>query len=592
MALTLSASGSNTGTSTGTGVNSTTPTTGNGGGVGAFVGGVGSAVNSGVSQLTNQNNTTTPFVPEPLNVAVPNSPTITNPSALNTTPVNTTPSATDVSSSKSSVVPPDQTDTTQSSLKSTADSYMTQPSGTDKNSDGTVTTTPDASSSARDQALQTILNNTNTLSTEGQVQNDLNTQFGVDQKQQNYIDAYNQYQSKSVQYQHNIDNLYGQPGVSTEQANQAAQSISRVQNADLANLAIIAQTAQGNYQGSLDIVQRKLDVEFKPLQTQIDNLQGYLTANKDDLTTSQQDKIQSQIDIQKQNVGAAIDAKKQVYDTLIQYGAANQQNLSQLDQAQTLGDIYKVGASVTGNSNYGQDQSSSGSSTSFQTVNGGTVNATDSQRVAQLPQLYQNYVQAGPKGVAYIDSSRVPANQLQAVQTKAAQTGIPVLSGAEVSDTKSIENTYQAVDAMNKLANATLSSGLAGRIQGLTINQLMKNFQTGAPVTDPITGNQVPLGILLGQFDQYRTSAINAVKSLVGGTGSGLRITAGEIQTAAENLPTSADSLESAQTKIATFTKLLDNKLSGNFPSIAQSSSTNTSSSSSGGGSGWASLGG
>ncbi len=121
---------------------------------------------------------------------------------------------------------------------------------------------------------------------------------------------------------------------------------------------------------------------------------------------------------------------------------------------------------------------------------------------------------------------------------------------------------------MSQLASTVLSPGILGQIKGMTVNQINQKFGTGGNVTDPITGQSVPVGALLNSFDQYRDSAIKAVTALAGGAGSGLRLNTGTIETAANNLPTSKDSLEYANTKIATFKSLLTRQLSEKFPEI------------------------
>ncbi len=87
-------------------------------------------------------------------------------------------------------------------------------------------------------------------------------------------------------------------------------------------------------------------------------------------------------------------------------------------------------------------------------------------------------------------------------------------------------------------------------------------------------------------------TAINTIQALAGGTGSGLRLNAGEINTAIGNLPTINDNLETASKKIALvqgfMNKWKNEILTGSTGSAASGSGGGSSGSASGG---WASLG-
>ena len=62
---------------------------------------------------------------------------------------------------------------------------------------------------------------------------------------------------------------------------------------------------------------------------------------------------------------------------------------------------------------------------------------------------------------------------------------------------------------------------------------------------------------------------IRAVQALAGGSGSGLRLTAGEIMASTMTLADSADSVETANNKISGLLKLLDTNIANNFPYTA-----------------------
>ena len=160
------------------------------------------------------------------------------------------------------VIPPTPNPSTASTqLNATVSGYMIPPTGAVQNADGTYsvpvpTNTTDISTNAGiKNTLSNLYSKVTGKSAEQQALNEANQ---VDQKQQAYIDASNQYIQKKTAYQQEIDKIMSDPSITREQATQRAREIQRVQNADLANLAIEANKAQNNYQGALDIVDRKI----------------------------------------------------------------------------------------------------------------------------------------------------------------------------------------------------------------------------------------------------------------------------------------------------------------------------------------------
>lgn len=187
---------------------------------------------------------------------------------------------------------------------------------------------------------------------------------------------------------------------------------------------------------------------------------------------------------------------------------------------------------------------------------GGQLSSSASSRVSQLPQWMQSYVDAGPKGVAYINDDRVPALQKAAIQNFAAKAGVPYLQAADASAIKSIGVVYQSMESMKNLANTVLSSGWTGKLEDSILGPAAKFVGTD-------WGNN------LLRFDAYRDTAIKAVQALAGGAGSGLRINGAEIMANVNALPTSGDSAESANTKLAEITKIIDQQLGATFPYVA-----------------------
>lgn len=184
---------------------------------------------------------------------------------------------------------------------------------------------------------------------------------------------------------------------------------------------------------------------------------------------------------------------------------------------------------------------------------GGKFNDAATLKISQLPAAYQNYVDAGPLGVAYVNDDRVPAAVKPGLQTLASRAGIPYVQPGDVNALKSIEAVLGNLDSMQALADANLGSGVTGHIIGSTLGKASEMLQT-------------PWGIKLGLFDNYRDTAIKAVQALAGGAGSGLRINGAEIAANTQNLPTATDSQENSVAQIKQLRQLIYTQLGTTFP--------------------------
>lgn len=230
---------------------------------------------------------------------------------------------------------------------------------------------------------------------------------------------------------------------------------------------------------------------------------------------------------------------------------------------------------VPGNAKAGDPTSSSsvGQSTQQGAVSnvGGQFSPEASKKVTQLPSTMQAFVDAGPLGVAYINEDRVPEVARNGLKVVAARAGIPYLAAGDAGALKSLGTVLQNVDNMNALSKTELSAGMGSPALG-------KAVDVGKSILH-LTGAFPELD----RFNIYRDTAINAVKGLAGGAGSGLRINGAEIEANVNALPTTYDSLQSALTKTDQLKKYLTTQLSATFPYIT--SSTLPSGGSSGGGS-------
>lgn len=171
-------------------------------------------------------------------------------------------------------------------------------------------------------------------------------------------------------------------------------------------------------------------------------------------------------------------------------------------------------------------------------IQGGTPQAgtTGTTPTTTMPSQFQKYVITPTDGTpAYINTSLVPS----AVQTALSQqaNGKYKLFDAGMSaQIQNLQGAIQNVNALGTVAAGTLASGVIGRGQNVLANAWNNIFQNSPA---------------LQAFNQARTTAIENIKGLAGGEGSGLRLNSAEIGIATSNLPAPTDNLETANTKIA-----------------------------------------
>jgi hypothetical protein len=393
---------------------------------------------------------------------------------------------------------------------------------------------PDTSGNTNNAYLNNYTGLNDQLGNQNNVRTDLNSQFGVDTKQQNYIDAFNQYNSKKVSYDQQIEKLYNTPGMTKEQADTQAAGLQRANNADLANLAVVTQAAQGNYTTALDIVQRKMDAQFKPIQEQIDNYKAIVQSPNSNLTASQSKQIEANMFGLQNNLTNTKNALSTGSQILIQNGLYTADIGKQLDAAQTPEQVNSIisNAMTGAGLNYGTD-----------TQGGGTTQS--------IPPILAGAVATSPGGQQYIDESKLTPGREAASINAAKEAGIPVLKAGDVEAVRNIDYVKQNIKGMEGVIDNILSPGLGGRVKGLVSNPIKNFLQTNTDIST---------------FNGYRDTAIKIIQSLAGGVGSGLRLNASEIDTATNNIPTISDNLETAQNKIGLLNSFLDNKMSTVFP--------------------------
>lgn len=139
-------------------------------------------------------------------------------------------------------------------------------------------------------------------------------------------------------------------------------------------------------------------------------------------------------------------------------------------------------------------------------------------------------------GTPYFEQSKIPSENQQLASVYEKKYNIALLDDGQVGKAQNIDTLTQKINQMIPLISSALSGSTAG--------STAKNFLNNLPLVGG--GNQQ-----LNQLNSYNTAAISAIENIVGGSGSGVRVTGAEINLANSLVPNGSDSVATAQTKLA-----------------------------------------
>lgn len=168
------------------------------------------------------------------------------------------------------------------------------------------------------------------LSGRSQATLDANTAAGVDEKTMKATASYNAYNQAKLALQQRSDALLNQKGISGEAARQNASEEVRLGNANLANLAVVAQADQGLLDAAKATVENKIKAQFDPITEQIDFLTKFSQVNSNDLTESQKAELSAKIDKQRTDSANLQKISSDLHQAIIDNGA-NSTTLAALD---------------------------------------------------------------------------------------------------------------------------------------------------------------------------------------------------------------------------------------------------------------------
>lgn len=168
---------------------------------------------------------------------------------------------------------------------------------------------------------------------------------------------------------------------------------------------------------------------------------------------------------------------------------------------------------------------------------------TQQQAIQSAPPAIQSAIRNLQDGTPFIDGSQLTAAQIPMAQSFASQHSIPYVNSTDADKLNEISVTQNNLQDFSKLVNSgATSGGFLSRLSNTISGRLNASFG----------------GSLMQNYDSFRTVALNSIQSLAGGTGSGLRLSQGEINQAIDNLPRYNDPTGVANTKLQVLTGLLN----------------------------------
>lgn len=131
-------------------------------------------------------------------------------------------------------------------------------------------------------------------------------------------DVTNEYNSAKTALQHQVDNIYAQPGVSREQANAQVAEVTRLGNQNLSDIAIRQSVASGNLTAAQGLVDHKIDLQYGDLKDLISYQEDFLKNDQNQLSTAEQNKLQIQLDKNKRDYDYSVTQAKTLEDTKLE----------------------------------------------------------------------------------------------------------------------------------------------------------------------------------------------------------------------------------------------------------------------------------
>lgn len=133
------------------------------------------------------------------------------------------------------------------------------------------------------------------LATKGAATEEAYKAEGVDTAKTNLTDINNQILAEQNGLNHQKESIYNAPGVTREAANNQFSEVQRISLGKQADLSVIQYVAQNRYSDAKAIADRKIEMQFEPIQTKLDALKFFYSENKDALSKDEDKQFQATI---------------------------------------------------------------------------------------------------------------------------------------------------------------------------------------------------------------------------------------------------------------------------------------------------------
>jgi hypothetical protein len=164
-----------------------------------------------------------------------------------------------------------------------------------------------------DKELKDFLGLSDKLAEEGDRTLGLQDELGFSEANQAIADLNAQYASTKRNYEKRLEDIRSNPQLKSKAGiNFELNEVTRKANSHLADIAIQQQAAQGNLTAINDTITAKIDAEFEPIRSRIDNLKDYFTLRNADLTDSEKLTLQSEIRRQESDYESQRDQAKNI----------------------------------------------------------------------------------------------------------------------------------------------------------------------------------------------------------------------------------------------------------------------------------------
>lgn len=160
------------------------------------------------------------------------------------------------------------------------------------------------------------------LATKGDFTTGLQNTYQLAQKTEQAAKDYNSFvAAKLTQQQGEASIQDNTQGATTSGVTSTLSDFQRKGNANLANLAIIAQASQGLLSAAQQTIKDKVEAQFGPIEDKIKYLTQFAQLNQNDLTDSEKANLQAQIEQKKTESSNLQTALTDIHDRLLQNNA-------------------------------------------------------------------------------------------------------------------------------------------------------------------------------------------------------------------------------------------------------------------------------